>query len=168
MNVGNTVCPKCGFRQTNPGATSCAKCGVVFSKIESGRRLVKASQVVVTTGDLKEDYEVVGPVFFAVSNKGLFSSQLDELAKKYGISAGSGWEGSALPMALLLGEWPVGQQQFPKAFMVAIEEIKRQAMKAGADAIVWLRMDIDLDTSGFQFFYMQVYGTAVLRRTGLA
>jgi len=35
------------------------------------------------------------------------------------------------------------------------------AASIGGDAIIWLRQDIDLDTSGFQFFYMQAYGTAV-------
>lgn len=39
--------------------------------------------IIVTTGDLKQDYEVIGPVYFQVSNKGLFSSALDKLVKKY-------------------------------------------------------------------------------------
>ena len=30
--------------------------------------------VIVTTGDLRKEYEVVGPVYFQVSNKGIFSS----------------------------------------------------------------------------------------------
>ena len=30
-----------------------------------------------------------------------------------------------------------------------------------ADAIVGMRQDIDLDTAGWQFFYLQMYGTAV-------
>lgn len=32
----------------------------------------KVNAVIVTTGDLKEDYEIIGPVYFQVSNKGLF------------------------------------------------------------------------------------------------
>ncbi len=31
----------------------------------------------------------------------------------------------------------------------------------GADAVIAMRQDIDLDTEGFQFFYLQMYGTAV-------
>jgi uncharacterized protein YbjQ (UPF0145 family) len=31
----------------------------------------------------------------------------------------------------------------------------------GADAVIGMRQDIDLDTNGFQFFYLQMYGTAV-------
>ena len=40
-------------------------------------------QMIVTTGDLKRDYEVIGPVYFSVTNKGLFGSQLGGLLKKY-------------------------------------------------------------------------------------
>ena len=43
----------------------------------------KVNAIIVTTGDLKEDYEIIGPVFFQVSNKGLFSSTLSELINKY-------------------------------------------------------------------------------------
>ena len=32
------------------------------------------NEVIVTTCDLKEDYEIIGPVFYQISNKGLFSS----------------------------------------------------------------------------------------------
>ncbi len=31
----------------------------------------------------------------------------------------------------------------------------------GANAIVGMRQDIDIDSNGFQYFYMQMYGTAV-------
>ena len=43
----------------------------------------KVNAVIVTTGDLKEDYEIIGPVYFQVSNKGMFSSTLSELVNKY-------------------------------------------------------------------------------------
>ena len=43
----------------------------------------KVNAVIVTTGDLKEDYEIIGPVYFQVSNKGLFSSTLSDLVNKY-------------------------------------------------------------------------------------
>ena len=42
-----------------------------------------------------------------------------------------------------------------------IEELKIRAASLKADAIVGMRQDINLDTNGFQHFYMQVYGTAV-------
>lgn len=37
------------------------------------------SNIIVTTGDLHKDYQVLGPVYFQVSNKGLFSSALGKL-----------------------------------------------------------------------------------------
>jgi hypothetical protein len=47
------------------------------------QRAKQASQVIVTTGDLKEPYEIIRPVYFQVSNKGIFSSSLATLMKKY-------------------------------------------------------------------------------------
>ena len=41
------------------------------------------NNITVTTGDLKSNYEIIGPVFFQVSNKGLFGSALGTLVKKY-------------------------------------------------------------------------------------
>lgn len=37
--------------------------------------------MIVTTGDLKEDYDVIGPVYFQISNKGLFGSALSKLTR---------------------------------------------------------------------------------------
>jgi hypothetical protein len=42
-----------------------------------------SNKILVTTGDIKRDYEFLGPVYFSVSNKGLFGSQLRTLIKKY-------------------------------------------------------------------------------------
>ncbi|MFD0778856.1 hypothetical protein ACFQZF_10515 [Flavobacterium myungsuense] len=39
--------------------------------------------------------------------------------------------------------------------------MKSRASILQADAIVSMRQDIDLDTNGFQHFYLQMYGTAV-------
>lgn len=64
----------------------------------------------------------------------------------------------------LYGEWSVGQSDFEQAFFVATEELKKRAQMVGADAIVAMRQDIDLDTNGFAYFYLQMYGTAVKLR----
>ena len=39
--------------------------------------------ITVTTTDLKQEYEIIGPIYFQVSNKGLFSSALSKLIKKH-------------------------------------------------------------------------------------
>jgi len=125
------------------------------------------NSVVVTTGDLKQEYEILGPIFFQVSNKGLFSSQLSKLVKKHHSEieelkkTGSMMQGKA-DWGFLYGEYSFGMQnEFEKAFVVAVRELQQKAEKLGANAIIHMRQDIDLDTNNFQFFYLQMYGTAV-------
>jgi hypothetical protein len=125
-----------------------------------------SKNIIVTTGDLQSAYSIIGPVYFQVSNKGLFSNQLDKLAKQYKSKITQmkkqGQIGAAqADWGFLYGEWSVGQGQFETAFFVAVQELKKRANLLGADAIIGMRQDIDLDTSGFQYFYLQVYGTAV-------
>lgn len=128
----------------------------------------KVNAVIVTTGDLKEDYEIIGPVYFQVSNKGLFSSSLSDLVNKYSAEI-EDMKNSALmserrsDWGFLWGEYSVGQNDFEKAFFVATQELKKRALMLGGDAVVSMRQDIDLDTSGFQYFYLQMYGTVVKR-----
>ncbi|MGH2396287.1 MAG: heavy metal-binding domain-containing protein [bacterium] len=61
----------------------------------------------------------------------------------------------------LYGEFSVGQSDFEKAFFIAVQELKKRAAILGANAVIGMRQDIDLDTNTFQFFYLQMYGTAV-------
>lgn len=128
----------------------------------------KVNAVIVTTGDLKEDYEIIGPVFFQVSNKGIFSSTLSELVNKYSaeieeIKNNALMSERRTDWGFLWGEYSVGQNDFEKAFFVATQELKKRALMLGGDAVVSMRQDIDLDTSGFQYFYLQMYGTVVKR-----
>jgi uncharacterized protein YbjQ (UPF0145 family) len=125
-----------------------------------------SNKIIVTTGDLKNDYDVIGPVYFSVSNKGLFGSQLGTLIKKYkGDIEALKKESLITPeradWGVLWGEFSVGQNDFDKAFYIAVQELKSRASILNADAIVSMRQDIDLDTNGFQYFYLQMYGTAV-------
>ena len=50
---------------------------------------------------------------------------------------------------------------FDIAFFIAVEELKERAALLGADAVIGMRQDIDLDSVGFKYFYLQMYGTAV-------
>ncbi|MCE5249908.1 YbjQ family protein [bacterium] len=125
-----------------------------------------AEDIIVTTGDLNKDYEIIGPVYFQISNKGIFSNALSKLVKKYEAEiAQMKKQGIIEPdrpdWGFLYGEWSVGQSDFEKAFFVAVQELKKRASLIGADAIIGMRQDIDLDTTTFQFFYLQMYGTAV-------
>ncbi len=61
----------------------------------------------------------------------------------------------------LLLEHSVNQTDFEKAFFVAVQELKKRAKAINAHAVISMRQDIDIDTNGFQYFYLQMYGTAV-------
>ena len=124
------------------------------------------SKVIVTTGDLHQDYEVLGPVYFQVSNKGLFGSALSNLKKKYTADIQAMKEKGTMSQdredwGFLYGEWSVGQNDFESAFFIGTEELKKRAEMVGADAVICMRQDIDIDTNGFSYFYLQMYGTAV-------
>jgi hypothetical protein len=47
-------------------------------------KMIMSNNIIVSTGDIKSDYEIIGPVYFSVSNKGLFGSQLGTLIGKNG------------------------------------------------------------------------------------
>jgi uncharacterized protein YbjQ (UPF0145 family) len=125
-----------------------------------------SNKIIVTTGDVKVDYEILGPVYFSVSNKGLFGSQLATLVKKYKSEIDTLKKESLMSTekadwGVLYGEFSAGQNDFDKAFFIAVQELKARASILKADAIICMRQDLDLDTNGFQYFYMQMYGTAV-------
>ncbi|MEA4892792.1 MAG: heavy metal-binding domain-containing protein [Peptococcaceae bacterium] len=124
------------------------------------------SKVIVTTGDIDKPYEILGPVYFQVSNKGLFGSALSKLVMQYQTEIKQMKNSGAMSddrtdWGFLYGEWSVGQSDFEKAFFIATEELKKRGEMVGADAIICMRQDIDMDTNGFAFFYLQMYGTAV-------
>lgn len=125
------------------------------------------SEVIVTTCDLKQDYEVIGPVFYQISNKGIVGSKLATMKKQYKeqirqqMQKGSLDSNRRADWGSLFLEWGVGQEDFQFAFYIATEEIKKMSKKMGADAVIGMRQDIDIDTNGFAFFYLQMYGTAV-------
>lgn len=132
---------------------------------------MRPQDVVVTTGDIKTDYDIIGPLFYQVSNKGVFSSALAKLKKTYREEleqlrrTGQAGELRA-DWGFLVGEYSVGQNDFDAAFFISVQELKKRAAALGADAVVSMRQDIDLDTTAFQYFYLQMYGTAVRYRPG--
>lgn len=124
--------------------------------------------ITVSTTDIKQDYEILGPVYFQVSNKGLFSSALSKLIKKHTIEiaelkkTGQTETHNKFDWGILYGEFSFGMENdFDKAFFVAVRELQMRAEKMGADAVIGMRQDIDMDTNHFQYFYLQMYGTAV-------
>ena len=130
------------------------------------------SEIIVTTGDIKRDYEILGPIYFQVSNKGLLLGGTLERLKRYysdqiqAMKAKGTMSRATADWGFLYGEWSVGQNDFEAAFFIATEELKKRAKMVGADAVIGMRQDIDMDTTGFCYFYLQMYGTAVKFKEG--
>jgi hypothetical protein len=127
--------------------------------------------IIVTTGDIKQDYEIIGPVYFQISNKpeGMSSStyiqyrdfyekEIDDL-KQSGEFQES--RSGNIEWGCVWGDYCLGESAFEFAFFVAVEEIKKRAAMLGCDAVVYMRQDIDLDRDVVQYFHLQMYGTAV-------
>ena len=151
-------------------------------KLELRKFKEQSSSLIVTTGDLKCDYEILGPVFFQLNDAGggtTFRNYLNEYKQMLADKANqrSNDQVSTLEMlgavANVLSIFAGGPQdrdllgnnhtQFDAAFFIGVEELKYRAALLGGDAIIGMRQDFDLDTNGFQHFYLQLYGTAVKR-----
>lgn len=156
-------CPKCHAPVVS-GADSCAKCGVILAKFSTEKARVYSSQVIVSTAVLHEPFSTVGPVYAVTTNRG---GVLDRSAAKLGINV-SGIGASDVFSAVLFGDSLANYKALPVAFAVCVEQLKRQAAAMGADAVIGVRMNFDLDRSGIgmQIFDMQLIGTAVKRGGG--
>lgn len=131
---------------------------------------IDPKDVIVTTADLKEDYYIIGPIYFQINNAGKsfinYRAKYTEMVNKMRSTGQSSFDQTSnLEMFNLffgdMRETGVGHASFDEAFFIAVEELKVRAALLGADAIIGMRQDLDLDTNGWQHFYLQVYGTAV-------
>jgi len=140
--------------------------------------ILYAKKIEVTTTDINKPYEIVAPIIFNTTNRGVFSSLYKKLLYKY---KNSPYEElltfpSLSPQTKVDGltfltlfdspagfEGNVGQRSFDMAFYISIAEMKLRASELGGNAIVGLKMDFDLDTTNFGCFYLQMYGTVVKR-----
>ena len=120
--------------------------------------LDRKNRVIVTTADLHRDYDVIGPVYIQVNNR---SGMLRDL-KSSGQGSNDKRTGMELMEILFMNSGAYnGHADFDSAFFIAVEELKERATLLGADAVIGMRQDIDLDSVGYQYFYLQMYGTAV-------
>lgn len=121
-----------------------------------------SQDILVTTVGLKQDYEILEPVYFQTTNltRGVFRNPpLLDLAKQYASEIESREEQGLINSITEhhVSEW--GQQTLETAFFVAVQELKKRAALLGADAIIGMRQDIVFFRDSF--FTFQVYGTAV-------
>ncbi len=157
-----SVCPKCSF-QSPDGVDTCPKCGVIFARYSAEKTRVPSAQVLVSTTMISEPFAVIAPVYALATNK---HGQLDAAARKLGINVKSTTDFEVLS-ALVVGDSSANFQAFPVAWTVCVEQLKRQAASLGGDAVIGVRMVFETDRSGagLSHFTMQVYGTAVRRKT---
>lgn len=150
---------------------------------EQKQNLQAISRIVVSTVDLAAPYDAIMPIMFNTTNRGVFTSVYERLVNKYssppyaqmlqrpaGSSLASG-RAAELGAALFSlfdvregFEGSIGQAGFDVAFYIGLAELKTRAYELGADAVVGMRMDFDLDTNNRAAFYLQMYGTAVKLR----
>lgn len=169
LNDGNRICHDCYHQLSQDIQLTIKKHSSEDVKriLQNTTEVIEASKnIIVTTVDLKQEYEVLGVVYFKVSNKGLFSDQLKTLTKKYKAEIAhmkaNNQVADKFDWGFMYGELSFGMgNEFDSAFFVATKELQQRAARLGADAIVGMKQDIDIDSNGFQYFYLQMYGTAV-------
>lgn len=145
---------------------------------EEDQSILLAKKIQVTTTDIHNKYEIIAPIIYNTTNRGVFSSLYKKLLSKYkntqyeellsfpSLSPQTKTDGMALLTLFDLSagfEGTVGQQSFDLAFYMSIAEMKLRASELGGNAIVGLKIDFDLDTTNFGCFYLQMYGTVVKR-----
>ena len=129
----------------------------------------RKSGIVVTTMDINRDYEIIRPVYIQINNRSdtfrILKSKYEEMVydiKNNGQGSNDNVSRSEIMQVLFLNAGAYnGHADFDTAFFIAVQELKQRAALLGADAVIGMRQDIDLDSNGFQYFYLQMYGTAV-------
>lgn len=165
------------------GVPECS--GEPLSDLKHRHDLIQIQKIFVTTADIKREYDIIGPVFYQINDAGsgkmIFQKQKEyrsvinalkdqnqlvnqnaSITESIGALSGmielfSTGDISASTKDLLGN----GHSQFDEAFFISVEELKKRAYYMGADAIIGMKEELNLDTNGFQHFYMQMYGTAV-------
>lgn len=124
--------------------------------------------IIVTTGDLRADYTIIGPVHYQVGTDSfLFSDPFADLINQYRKEFPSSENAKAQTVhdqrdwGRVYGPHSLKGRDADAAFFVAVEELKKRALLLDADAIIHMRQDIDLQSHSSYYFYLQMYGTAV-------
>lgn len=132
------------------------------------RQLRTTEHIIVTTGDIQEDYTIIGPVHYQVCTGSFFlSDPFSDLVNQYRKELPSSDDAKARTVhdqrdwGPVYGQHTLKGRDSDAAFYIAVEELKKRALLLDADAIIHMRQDIDLRSDGAYYFYLQMYGTAV-------
>ena len=119
------------------------------------------SKMNVSTSDSSIPYEVIGPVYYQINNRDLFSDE-DIITQEYteyfddlNQMLANGQEN----FGWFYGNYSIGENCFDIAFYIAVEELKKRAILMGADAIICMKQDIKMEIDNN--FFLQMYGTAI-------
>lgn len=175
----NATCPVCSAEIEIPRGLSCSQSAPLAISPQS----TTAESFPVTSGDIPNRYEIVGMVCFSVGTRGgmldYFITQkniaqplLDKLKNKDQVSKGHNVSqvivGLGVNTAGHIGLSAKGSgasfrsDDLELAFFIAVREIRRRAIRLGADAVIGFRYDIDFDSnSNVLNFVATAYGTAV-------
>jgi len=107
--------------------------------------------IIISTVDINKDYTILGPVYDQVCNIGIFKSKLSKLKKEYA---------DKIEDLKHANKWVFGEGDYGEAFFIITEELKKNAIKLGADAIIDMHQNLHYDDN-LSFYNMQIYGTAV-------
>lgn len=118
------------------------------------------ANVIVTSGDIRSEYQIIRPISFRISNKGLLSSQFNSYRQYYFEEISSLKKQGIVTDDVLYADWILHRGEFEAAFYIATEELKKHAEMLGANAIIYLRQNTDLEPETNAFF-ITLCGTAV-------
>ena len=189
----NAQCPTCGFSfltdESSVGiTTTCASCSKDFvvqpgEETASQNRTSHArpDQIIVTSGDLRASYEVVGMVCFTVGTRGEMRNAFESLkagmshklaksrgqisqAKSVGQFIGGVGFDSAGDIALT-GQYAgasFNSSDLEIAFHIAVNQLQLRASYLNANAVIAFRYDIDFDSNANVINFMATaFGTAI-------
>jgi uncharacterized protein YbjQ (UPF0145 family) len=193
MSEFTAQCPSCGFSfstdESSVGiTTTCASCSKDFvvqvgeeTTSQNRSSHTRPDQIIVTSGDLRDSYEVVGMVCFTVGTRGEMRNAFESLkagmshklaksrgqisqAKSVGQFIGGVGFDSAGDIALT-GQYAgasFNSSDLEIAFHIAVNQLQLRASYLDANAVIAFRYDIDFDSNANVINFMATaFGTAV-------
>ena len=142
-------------------------------------RLTEFKNVAITTADLKEPYKVVGPIMNYLSNMGVYADDYAQIKARYAkppydqllitIAEFTEKNEDACKTAQRLFYGAINrneeiqefQSELDTAAGICLAQLKLRAAAIGANAVVGVRIETEIDTSAPNLFFIKVYGTAV-------
>ena len=162
--------------------TNCPDCAaeITIAKPDENSR---PDRILVTSGDLKTEYEVKGTVFFSVGTRGGLASEFNRLrevhAPRLAIAKKRGQISKSVGVGQVIGGIGVDSQgdidleinysgasfksnDLDIAFQIVVGELQLRASFLAANAVIGFRYNIELDSNGNVVnFFANGYGTAV-------